>query len=197
MSTERDKIIDATLDEFSEIGFSAASLQSIAERAKLDIHIVRALFVDKETLLEEVVIRQTEPMVSAISLAVEDIEDPRELIREAMRIFDRWMLEHPRMIRIWVLCSLANAETLSTFLQKTLLPSEFFERLQFFIDRGQLRCNDLFMLSIILDSLMAFAHMMRPPLEQACAPQKIEDVMEQRFEAVIDLFEQGLYTEKH
>jgi len=196
MSIDREQIILAALDEFAEVGFTDARLESIAERAKTQIQIVRALYVDKETLLDEIVIRQTEPMVSAIALAIEDLDEPKQLIREALQVFDQWMLDHPKMVRVWLRCALESTDTLSSFFQKTLMPSDFFERLQNLINEGQLRCNDLLMLSIIFDSLIAFPHMMRTPLVQSLPEQQIEEVFERRFKATMDLFEHGLYSKE-
>lgn len=194
MSAKREQIINAALDEFAEVGVNNTSLASIADRANLEVQIVRALFVDTETLLNELMRQETEPMVSAIALAVDKIDDPKELLRKSLKIFDQWMLDHKQMVAIWVRCSQERATALSSFYQNSLLPSEFFERLQQLIDKGQVRCNDLFVLSILFDSLIAFPHMMRTALELMCSDQTVEQVFNQRFEAMIDLLEHGLYT---
>jgi hypothetical protein len=93
-------------------------------------------------------------------------------------------------------CSLEGAGVLQTLYQHSLLPSEFYERLEQIISKGQFRCNDIFILSLLLDSLIVFLHMMRPGVELMSPGQSVEQITEKRFEAVIDLFENGLFSEK-
>ncbi len=196
MLEERKKLLKAALDEFAEVGLKNSSLKSISERAKLEPAVARALFVDKETLLGELLKEGTEPMVSAISLAVQEIENPRELIRKSMGLLDQWLLTHPEYIRLLMRCSLEGGGVLQSFYQHSLLPSEFYERLEQIIGKGQFRCNDIFMLTLLLDSLIVFLHVMRPVVELMSPGQSVEQITEQRFEAVIDLLENGLFSEK-
>lgn len=195
MLEERKKIMQAALDVFAEVGLTNSSIESIADRAELEPAAVRALFVDKETVLDELMKEKTEPMVSAISLAVQEIEDPKELIRKSMQLLDRWMLDHPKVVRLYLRCSLEEAGVLQSIYQRSLLPSEFYEQLEQIIDRGQLRCNDIFILSVLFDSLIVFLHTMRPVIELMSPDLSIEEITEQRFNAVIDLLENGLFSE--
>ncbi len=196
MLEERKKIMQAALDEFAEVGVLNSSLQSISERAKLKPAVTRALFVDKETLLGELLKEGTDPLVSAISLLVQEIEDPRELIRKSMGHLDQWMLTNPKYVRLYMRCSLDGADVFHSIYQHSLLPSEFYERLGQIMSRGQFRCKDIFILSLLLDSLIGFLHLMRPGVELMSPGQSIEQITEQRFEAVIDLLENGLFSEK-
>lgn len=196
MLEERKKIMQAALDEFAEVGVLNSSLKSISDRAKQDPAVARALFVDKETLLGELLKEGTDPLVSAISLAVQEIEDPKELIRKSMGLLDQWLLAHPQYVRLYMRCSLDGAGALQTLYQHSLLPSEFYERLEQIISKGQFRCNDIFILSLLLDSVIVFFHMMRSGVDLMIPGQSIEQITEHRFEAVIDLFENGLFSEK-
>ena len=196
MLEERKKILQAALDELAEVGLINSSLKSIADRAKLEPAVARALFVDKETLLGELLKEGTDPLVSAIALTVQEIEDPRELIRKSMGLLDQWLLTHPKYVRLYMRCSLDGANVLQVLYQHSLLPSEFYDRLEQIINKGQFRCNDIFILSLLLDSLIVFLHMMRPGVDLMSPGQSIEQITEQRFEAVIDLLENGLFSEK-
>jgi len=196
MLEERKKIMQAALDEFAEVGVLNSSLKSISDRAKLEPAVARALFVDKETLLGELLKEGTDPLVSAVALSVQEIEDPKELIRKSMGLLDQWLLAHPKYVRLYMRCSLEGAGVLQTLYQHSLLPSEFYERLEQIIGKGQFRCNDIFILSLLLDSLIVFLHMMRSGVDLMSPGQSIEQITEQRFEAVIDLFENGLFSEK-
>jgi AcrR family transcriptional regulator len=196
MLEERKKLLKAALDEFAEVGLKNSSLESISDRAKLEPAVARALFVDKETLLRELLKEETEPLVSATALAVQELDDPRELIRKSMGLLDQWLLTHPEYIRLLMRCSLEGGGVLQSLYQHSLLPSEFYERLEQIIGKGQFRCNDIFMLTLLLDSLIVFLHVMRPIVELMSPGQSVEQITEQRFEAVIDLLENGLFSEK-
>lgn len=194
MAGERRVILEAAALEFAEVGLSDSTLDSIAGRAGLEPGVARALFVDKTTLLRELLKEATDPLVSGIGMAVEDIEDPREVVRRSLRLYDRWLLDHQDFVRIVVRCALDGAESLGALYQKSLLPSEFYDHLQRAINRNQLRCKDLFVLSLLFDSLIMFPHMLRSAVELMKPGQTAEQTMETRFDAMIDMFENGLYS---
>jgi AcrR family transcriptional regulator len=193
MREERKKIIEAALDEFVEAGIPSANLESIASRAGVEHGVVRALFVDKETLLRELYREKTEPMVSAISLAVQEIEDPKELIRRSMGHLDRWLLMNPKAVKLYMQCSLDESEVLSRTFQQYLLPSELFDRLNHFMEEGKFRCGNMLELMTLLDSLILLLHLLRPGM-MLNAELNFEEVVQQRFDAAMDLLENGLYT---
>ncbi len=194
MSEEQRKIIEAALDEFAECGIPDTTLDSIASRAGLAPGVVRALFVDKETLLEELYKEKTEPMVSAISLAVQEIEDPKELIRKSMGHLDRWLLMNPKVIKLYMQCSLDESEVLGKTFQRYLMPSELFDRLNQFMEEGKFRCRNILELMVLLDSLILLLHLMRPGMTLN-PDYSFEELVQQRFEAAMDLLENGLYTD--
>jgi AcrR family transcriptional regulator len=194
MREERKKILEAALDDFSEVGLSNSSVESIAGRAELEPAVVRALFFDKETLLKELFKEMTEPLISAISLAVQEIEDPKELIRKSLELLDQWLLLHPKVIRLYMQSSLEESDILQSTFQQYLLPSEFVERLDQFIKEGKFRCSSILILMVLLDSLILFFHMVRPGMMTISPGQSFEQIVKQRFDVVIDLLENGLYT---
>jgi len=194
MADERRAILEAAVHEFAEFGLSEATLDSIAGRAGLDPGVARALFIDKPRLLRELLEEITDPLVSGIGVAVAGIEDPREVMRKSLRLYDQWLTDHPDFVRLMVRCALDGAESLGALYQKSLLPSEFYERLQLAISRNQMHCKDLFILSLLLDSLIMFPHMIRSSLESMAPKTRAEETLEARFDAVLDLFEKGLYS---
>ncbi|MFC2165788.1 TetR/AcrR family transcriptional regulator, partial [Acidobacteriota bacterium] len=193
MQEERKRILEAALDEFSEIGLINSSIESIAARAELEPAVVRALFVDKETLLKDLFREETEPMVNAIALVVQEIEDPKELIRKSMEHLDRWLWMHPKHVKMYMRCSLDESDVLEAIYQ-SLMPTEFFQRLNQIIESGQVRCDSLFILSLLLDSLIMMFHMMKPGMQLISPDESLEEIAKVRFEATMDLLENGLYT---
>jgi AcrR family transcriptional regulator len=195
MASERRTILEAAACEFAEVGLGESSLDSIAGRAGLELGAVRALFVDKRLLLKELLKEATDPLVSGIALAIEDQDDLREAVRKSLQIYDLWLLDHQDIVRIFVRCALDDPESLQELYQKSLLPSEFYERLERGINKGQLRCKDFFVLSLLLDSLIMFPHMIRSAVGLMNPEQTVEEAIHTRFDAVIDLLENGLYSD--
>jgi AcrR family transcriptional regulator len=192
LERERKKLIEAAVTEFSEHGLEGASLDSIAQRAKLDPPVARALFIDKERLFRAVMQESTEPLLAAVGLAVENIRDPKELIRQSLRHLDRWLLENEEYVRIIQWSALEEAKTLDRLYEQSFFPSEFYERIEQHIEAGDLRIRDPFTVILLLDSLIFFSHLMRPTLEHLSGGD-VEKVFERRFEAVMDLLENGFY----
>ena len=195
MADERKTILEAAVHEFADVGLGEATLDSIAGRAGLEPGAVRALFIDKPRLLRELLKDATDPLVSGIGMAVEDIEDPREVVRKSLKLYDQWLTDHPDLVRVIVRCALDGAESLGALYQQSLMPSEFYEHLQRAMNRNQLRCKDLFVLSLLFDSLIMLPHMIRSSLEAMSPGQTVEQTLEKRFDAMIDMFENGLYAD--
>jgi AcrR family transcriptional regulator len=193
MQVERKKIFEAALDEFSLFGIKNSSLESIAERAELETAAVRALFTDKETLLNALFKEESEPMVNAIALAVQEIEEPKELIRKSMKLLDQWLLMNPKYVKMFMRCALDESDVLE-MVYKHLMPTEYFERLNQMIERGDFRCKDLLILGLLLDSLIMFFHVMMPGMQMISPNESMEEIARLRFDAVIDLLENGLYS---
>ena len=84
MAGERRVILKAAAREFAEVGLNESSLESVASRARLEPGAVRALFVDKPSLLRELLKEATDPLVSGIALAVE-LMKPEQTAEETMQ----------------------------------------------------------------------------------------------------------------
>jgi len=195
MANERQTILRAAVEEFAEVGLKNASLRTVATRSGLEPRAVRALFVDKSALLREVLKEATDPLVSGIALAVSEMDDTRELIREALTLYDQWLLDHPEIVRVLTQCALEGPESLGELYQTSLFPSEFYEHLERVMDGGGLRCRNLFVLNLLIDSLIIFPHMIRPALGLMEPQGTAERAIAARLHAVIDLFENGLYSD--
>jgi AcrR family transcriptional regulator len=191
---ERKRIIEAALEEFVEKGISCSNLDAVAARAQLDPGVVRALFVDKSNLLKELYKEKTEPMVSAICIAVQEIEDPKELVRKSLEHLDNWLLMHPKVIRLYMQSSLEESDALETTYQQHLVPSELFERMNQMIEQGKIRCKNILVLGYILDALILMFHMMLPGMRFLDPNLSIEEIARLRLEAIFDLLENGLYS---
>jgi AcrR family transcriptional regulator len=191
---ERALILRAATAEFAEFGMQESSLDRVARRAGVGVEAVRALFVDEATLLRELLKEEGEPLVSGIALAIEDMDDVRVMIRKTLELYDRWLLDHEQIVRIMMRCALDDPKTLRVFYEQSLLPSEFFEHLERGIGTGRLRCRDMLLLNVLIESLILYPHIMRPMIERLQLEDGTEEFMERKFEAVVDLLENGLYS---
>lgn len=192
METDRKKLLEAALDEFCEKGVGGASLETIAERADTSLAVTRALFVDKERLFKTALRELTDPFVSTMGLAVQ-ADDPREMLRRTLRLMDRWLVENPRYVRLVQWAALEEDKALANIYDHSLYPSEFYEKLETLVDEGRFRPADPLMVLTLLDSLIFFAHMVRPSLERMFPGDPPEELFESRLEAILDLLEHGLY----
>lgn len=194
MEVERKKLLEAALDVFCEKGVGGASLEAIAERADTNLATTRALFIDKERLFKTVLREWTDPFVSTMGLAVKT-DDPREMLRRALRLMDRWLVENPRYVRLVQWAALEDDKTLAKIYDHSLYPSEFFEKLEALVNDGRFRSADPLTVLTLLDSLVFFAHMVRPSFERMLPGSTPEEIFEARLEAILDLLEHGLYRE--
>ena len=194
MSDERRTILAAAADEFAEVGLVDSSVESVAARADVEPGVVRALYVDKQTLLREVLRLETDPLVSGISVAVADIDDPRELVRASLRMYDQFLFDNPTVVRLFTRCILDGPDSLEKLYKQSLFPSEFYDRLLEIINKGQLRCKDVLVLTLLFDSLILLPHMIRSAVVLMRPGVSVEATFEARFDPTIDLFENGLYT---
>jgi len=191
---DRDKLLDAALEEFSEIGITSSSLSSIAERAGFDVPAVRAIFVDKESILRTLLQEITEPIVSAVTIAAEEAEDPASMMRRSLPLLDQWLIDNPRYTRLMLRCMLEKGEVVGILYEHSLYPSEFFEQLQRFIDAGKIRQRDLALVGVLLDSLIFMPHLVRPALTLLHPGKTDEEIFAQHRNAVFELLEGGLFS---
>jgi len=196
MAEKNERIFEAALNEFADVGLAESSIESIAERATLEPGAVRALFVDKETLLRELLIEKTDPMMSAISLAVDEIDEPRQLLRKSLELYDQWLTAHPKIVQLFTRCLQEGTDSLKSVYENSLLPSELFERMQSLIEKGDLQCKNVFILSVMIDSLILFPHMMRSAMALINPTQTPDEILETRLQAIFNLLENGLFS-KH
>ncbi len=192
--TNRQTILKATLDVFTEVGVAKASLSQIAEKAGCETASVRALFVDTNTLLRELLEDVSTPLLSAISMAVEKFDQPREMLKESLRLYDNWLTENPQYVRLIQRCLLDDPAALSIVLEKSMYPSEYYERFEAWIKDGRIKAKDTFSLVLILDSIMMMPHFIHAAGEQM-TPGDPGEVYRLRFETLWGVLENGLFVD--
>lgn len=94
-------ILMAALDEFSDCGFSAARLDSIAERAGVAKGTIYLYFDGKETLFEEAARAVIGPMIDRIEALAAKPEAPAAtILSDMLRTFYSDVIKDPRKRRL-------------------------------------------------------------------------------------------------
>ena len=94
----RDRIIEAALTVFSDVGFAGATMRAIAETAGVSPGLIHHHFKDKDSLWNLVGERISAEFAEVVS-AVPDSDDPGKVLRSTMENYQRYWKEHPRALR--------------------------------------------------------------------------------------------------
>jgi AcrR family transcriptional regulator len=87
-------MLEVAGDMFAELGFHAASMDEIAERADISKPMLYAYFGSKEGLYSAYVERSGERLVAAMDAAVDPSLEPEEQVRASMLAFYGFVEEH-------------------------------------------------------------------------------------------------------
>jgi AcrR family transcriptional regulator len=83
----RSAIVDAAIERFTAEGFASASMDAIAETARVTKGAVYHHFKDKADLFEAAFVAMEERLLAKVSSGLAGIEDPWELIRAGVDVF--------------------------------------------------------------------------------------------------------------
>jgi len=100
----RERIVDAAVEAFAERGFRGASTRDIAGRARTNQGLITYHFRSKDELWKAAVDRVFGWLEKSLGeqLSGYEIDDPRELAREAIRAYVRFTAAHPELFRLMV-----------------------------------------------------------------------------------------------
>lgn len=100
----RERILEAAVEAFAEMGFRGASTREIARRASTNQGLITYHFRSKEDLWRAAADGIFERLGAQLAERMEalDLTDPRERAREAIRQYVRFAAAHPELFRIMV-----------------------------------------------------------------------------------------------
>lgn len=98
----RERILEAALACFSELGFDGATTREIARRADVNLGLIKYYFGGKERLWKEAVGRTFTGLTEGLGDALGEAGafDDRERLRLVLRRYIRWVAHHPEFIRL-------------------------------------------------------------------------------------------------
>jgi AcrR family transcriptional regulator len=98
----RDKIIDAALAVFSEIGFQGATIREIAQRAEVSQGLIHHHFKDKGTLWRVVAERISSDYVEHVTPVLNPAEIDGETAPRLLKAYMSFWKERPMALRFWL-----------------------------------------------------------------------------------------------
>ena len=98
---QRQEILDAALELFSEKGYHNVSMHEIAEKAEFAIGTLYNFFKNKEDLYKTLIIEQANRFHEALTRAVEEADDEIEKLRNYVKAKSTVFMENVRVIRLY------------------------------------------------------------------------------------------------
>lgn len=121
----RDRIIEAALNVFAEIGYAGASMRIIAKKAGVSAALIHHHFKNKETLWKIVDARISVEFQEYVSENTNN-GDPQQSFLNLMHNFQKYWIEHPQSLRLqlWRLLSdsIEERELRSSMLNQYFVP---------------------------------------------------------------------------
>jgi TetR/AcrR family transcriptional regulator len=101
-ASTRDRILEAALRCFSELGFDGATTREIARRAGVNLGLIQYHFDGKEPLWRAAVERAFEALGAGLAGALREAGDfdDRGRLALLMRRYVRWVAHHPEFVRM-------------------------------------------------------------------------------------------------
>ena len=156
---QRQEMLEAALDLFSEKGYHNVSMHEIAERAEFAIGTLYKFFRNKEDLYKDLVLEQSETYHAALARAMEAPDDEVERLRSFVRTKGELFRGNLPFIRLYLAESRGMSFNIKAGLDEKVRKGhrESLQRLASIfeagIERGRFkRIADPFHLAVALDS---------------------------------------------
>lgn len=140
LAKRSEAILDVAVKVFAERGFGPTDVQEIADKAGVGKGTIYRHFESKERLFLAAAERGVSQMHAAIDVAVEQVTDPIQMIRDAIVAFLTFFEQHPEFIELLIQerAYFPNRET-PTFFARDPKEPERNEMLRSLIRAGVLR----------------------------------------------------------
>ena len=100
-ASQRERLLQAMLDEVAERGYEATTVSDVVARARVSRNAFYVLFDDKLTCFLALCELMTEQLLED-TFQPGDATDWREAVREGARRYLRWWAARPRFARAWL-----------------------------------------------------------------------------------------------
>jgi TetR/AcrR family transcriptional regulator len=103
----RGQLLDAAEEVFGEVGFHAATLKDIAERAEFSVGSVYSFFENKDDLFLSVFLRRGDELLPAMRAVVDGSGSPLEQVHGLVDVEVGFFRQHPHFGRVYLRTSSA------------------------------------------------------------------------------------------
>ena len=98
---QRQEMLAAALELFSEKGFHNVSMHEIAQKSEFAIGTLYKFFKNKEDLYKALMLEQADKSVEALTKAIEEPDDEVEKLRNYVRAKRQFFHENVSMVRLY------------------------------------------------------------------------------------------------
>ncbi len=190
------RILEAAYEEFALKGKDGARMQEIADRAGINKAMLNYYFTSKDQLYIEVIRRKLTDIIERVRSSLEGVVDAREFFRKFIGVSNRIANEKPQLVSLILHGYLNRESEIRELFQEVGFRGQIRDTVQRFIDRGDLRINDTDQIIMHIISLNFHAYILKPFYREFIPSARSDNFAESRIEAVIDLFEHGLFTDR-
>lgn len=187
----RRALLKNALTLYSEKGIHATTLEDVAKASGVEVGAAHSIFTDEDQLLDECLMEATEPIVSAISFAVEEETDPIAMIDKSMRLLDQFLTDRPEIASIFFRAMSEGPESMKKVMNRSFYPSGFFEQLAAMKQEGKIAIDPT-LLSLLLDSMVSVTHVNINSLVQMYPGLDVDTFLEIKHNAMMQMLKQGI-----
>ncbi len=196
MSDQRDRILEVARQEFAANGLNHTSLETIAEKAQVDLSAIRFHFETMEHLFFTVMEELLTAIVGPLEVIHDTADNPSDWIRKMLQVMDDILYENPVLINLLRWLYLDGSSTLAKQMDSSLFPTGLIEQMTKYMEDGILKKYDPMMLGMMLDYVVLYGHLVRPVMESMYPEMDYRGFLEDRLEMLMDMLESGIFTEK-
>jgi AcrR family transcriptional regulator len=194
----RERILTAALDEFAELGLAGARVDRIAEKAGINKAMIYYHFDSKEALYDHVLGATIEAGVTDISKEIGEDMSLEDVLRTIARYHARGLRANDRITRILLRELAAGGERMQSILANLAGKEDLRALIVRMIEEGKrsgiYRDVDIRHALISFAGMSVFYLMMAPMVNQLWGIENETEFIEQRTDAMVDLFMHGLKT---
>jgi TetR/AcrR family transcriptional regulator len=158
---QRQEILAAALDLFSQKGYHNASMHEVAGQAEFAIGTLYKFFPNKEELYKALVLEQCDKFEEALMQAIDKPGDEVEKLRNYVRIKSEWFRSNLPFVRLFLAESRGGSFNIKAGLNEELRKRyyDFLERLASIFENGIKNHRfkeiaDPYFLAVALDSII-------------------------------------------
>lgn len=150
----RERVLTAARDLFDEIGYEAATIRMIAERAGVAVGSVFTTFASKAEILSQVMLSRLDSLYAELDAVLPHLRGScQDRLRSIMAIHYNFEMRHPRLFAAFVATTfLEPSPGVTSFGQNLRLKGMLSDTLRDGVKRGEMRADldfDLFIETLL------------------------------------------------